>query len=62
MKLIMENWRRFQDEQDDRLIVEGKKKSFESLMLEVDQGSLSCVTVAIALSEQVDKQIELLKN
>lgn len=61
-KLIMENWRRFQDEQDDRLIVEGKRKSFESLMLEVDQGSLSCVTVAIALSEQVDKQIQLFEK
>lgn len=61
-KLIMENWRRFQDEQDDRLIVEGKRKSFESLMLEVDQGRLSCVTVAIALSEQVDRQIALLEK
>ena len=61
-KLIMENWRRFQNEQDDRLIIEGKRKSFESLMLEVDQGHLSCVTVAIALSEQVDRQVELLEK
>jgi hypothetical protein len=61
-ELIMENWRRFQNEQDDRLIVEGKRKSFESLMLEVDQGHLSCVTVAIALSEQVDRQIALLEK
>ncbi len=61
-ELIMENWRRFQNEQDDRLIVEGKRKSFESLMLEVDQGRLSCVTVAIALSEQVDRQIGLLEK
>jgi len=61
-KLIMENWRRFQNEQDDRLIVEGKRKSFESLMLEVDQGSLSCVTVAIALREHVDREITLLEK
>lgn len=61
-ELIMENWRRFQNEQDDRLIVEGKRKSFESLMLEVDQGHLSCVTVAIALSEHVDRQIALLEK
>ena len=58
----MENWRRFQDEQDDRLIVEGKRKSFESLILEVDQGHLSCVTVAIAISEQGDRQITLFEK
>lgn len=52
-KLIMENWRRFQTEEDDRLIVENKRRTFESLMLEVKDGSLDPLLVAISLEEHI---------
>ena len=61
-KLIMENWRRFISEEDDHLIVENKRKSFETLMLEVDQGTLDLITITAALNEQVGNQIASLEN
>ena len=56
-KLIMENWRRFQATEDDRLIVEGKRKSFESLMERVIRGDLDPLVVAIALDEHVSQKL-----
>jgi len=56
-KLIMENWRRFQATEDDRLIVEGKRKSFESLMERVTRGDLDPLVVAIALDEHVSQKL-----
>jgi|9_EtaG_2_1085328.scaffolds.fasta_scaffold00225_4 vacuolar-type H+-ATPase subunit H len=56
-KLIMENWRRFQNEQDDRLIVEGKKRDFDSLMEDVVRGNLQPLVVATALDEHVSKKL-----
>jgi hypothetical protein len=53
----MENWRRFQATEDDRLIVEGKRKSFESLMERVTRGDLDPLVVAIALDEHVSQKL-----
>tara|TARA_Y100000114_G_scaffold96942_2_gene90261 strand:+ start:66 stop:1067 length:1002 start_codon:yes stop_codon:yes gene_type:complete len=56
-KLIMENWRRFQDQQDDRLIIEGKKRDFDSLMEDVVRGDLRPLVVATALDEHVSQKL-----
>lgn len=61
-KLIMENWRRFQDEEDDRLIVENKRRTFESLMLEVEDDSLDPLLVAISLEEQIVSKLAKFDN
>jgi polyhydroxyalkanoate synthesis regulator phasin len=58
----MENWRRFQDEEDDRLIVENKRRTFESLMLEVEDGSLDPLLVAISLEEQIVSKLAKFDN
>jgi hypothetical protein len=61
-KLIMENWRRFQTEEDDRLIVENKRRTFESLMLEVENGSLSPLLVALSLEEHIIQRLSKFDN
>jgi|11_taG_2_1085331.scaffolds.fasta_scaffold07231_2 hypothetical protein len=60
--LIMENWRRYQTLEDDNIIFENKKISYDGLLLRFDRNEIDPMVFLETLDEHISRKCDLFMN